>query len=112
MHWGVAQMLIAGGNAKFGHAAAFSHDLPEPLRKTIQVGTNPAFAHIAPEAENRLDKRRDRSGTGAPAHQRTESSISRACSGAPAALSLRAALTPSDRSGAPSDSGARLQPTL
>lgn len=36
MHWGVVQMLIAGENAKFGHAAAFSHDLSAPLRKMTQ----------------------------------------------------------------------------
>ncbi|MCY4165212.1 MAG: alpha/beta hydrolase [Gammaproteobacteria bacterium] len=36
MHWGVVQMLIAGENAKLGHAAAFSHDLSKPLRGIIQ----------------------------------------------------------------------------
>ena len=36
MHWGVVQMLIAGENAKFGHAAAFDHDLSEPLSKITQ----------------------------------------------------------------------------
>ena len=36
MHDGVIQMLIAGETAKFGHAAAFSHDLSEPLRRITQ----------------------------------------------------------------------------
>ena len=36
MHLGVVQMLIAGENAKYGHAAAFSQDLGEPLRKMTQ----------------------------------------------------------------------------
>ena len=36
MHLGVVQMLIAGDNAKYGHAAAFSHDLSEPLRNMTQ----------------------------------------------------------------------------
>jgi len=36
MHWGVVQMLIAGETARYGHAAAFAHDLSEPLRKMTQ----------------------------------------------------------------------------
>ena len=36
MHWGVVQMLIAGEDAKYGHAAAFSQNLWEPLRKVTQ----------------------------------------------------------------------------
>lgn len=36
MHWGVVQMLIAGETARYGHAAAFAHDLSEPLRRMTQ----------------------------------------------------------------------------
>ncbi len=36
MHEGVVQMLIAGETAHYGHAAAFAHDLREPLRNMTQ----------------------------------------------------------------------------
>ena len=36
MHWGVVQMLVAGDTEWYGHAAAFDHDIAEPLSRVQQ----------------------------------------------------------------------------